>query len=139
MNSKSKIIPLFVILILMSLLLPGCDLLNGNAGSGTGEAASIKTGTLQCSEECAARGQCGSSDQGNVVLAHRIQPAVENHDFYFVEGTAVQIINEQEQRTLQLISGGEPFPHNFNQIRSIDAAGNVGETAWLTSWCVQQD
>lgn len=142
MKGKNKLIFFIVILTFLLLGLSGCSVINQFRGGGTGgepEPVPVKMGTLQCTKECAARGQCGTSEQGKVVLARRAEPAVTGHDRFFEEGKKVQIINQQMPRTLQQVSDGEVFPHDFNQVGLLDDAGTIVETAWLTNWCVQLD
>ena len=129
-------------LVLLMLFSSGCSVVDRvkNIGKG-GEPTPVpvKMGTLKCTDECAARGQCGTTEQGAVILARRAEPAVTGHDRFFEEGQVVQIINQQMPRILQQVSDGVTFSHDFYQIGLLDEAGTIVETAWLTNWCVQLD
>ena len=92
---------------------------------------------LTCSEECAARGQCGTlPDSSRVVLASTGGPAVTLHDRFFRDGAAVTVveINEREliaARDNQPLTGiATPFPHTFYRVSGED------RTAWVSEWCM---
>lgn len=100
---------------------------------GVGEQA-----VLTCSEECAARGQCGTLTTSQpVVLANEAGPSVKYQDRYFPEGTLVTLIEVNEREVIAARDGAPqtgsatPFLHNF--YRAQDAAG---KTAWVSSWCI---
>jgi hypothetical protein len=93
---------------------------------------------IACSEECAARGQCGTTDDGRrVVLANSVGPEVSRHDMLYTDETQVSIA-EVTQRELiaarngsPLMNEATPFPHTFYKV-----ADQEGRSAWVSSWCL---
>lgn len=92
---------------------------------------------ITCSDECAARGQCGTlDDDQRAVLAHDAGPAITLHNRYFVE-EALVVIEETNTRDLiaardgaPLIAEATPFPHTFYRVTG------EGKTAWVSGWCL---
>lgn len=92
---------------------------------------------ITCSDECAVHGQCGAlPDDQRAVLASEGGPAVRLHDRFFVDGTVVTVL-EQNQRELIAARDGAPliaeatrFPHMFYRVNSTD------KTAWVSAWCL---
>ncbi|HEX6386376.1 MAG TPA: hypothetical protein VF177_17020 [Anaerolineae bacterium] len=120
------------LLLAMSLLLvAGCG------GDGTGATIQLQSqATLVCSQECIDRGQCGTTLDGQTfVLGGAIQPVVDAHDRLFANNTLV-VVNNSDIRTLQPVqpapTGGEPFPHTFYQVTTIDSS----KAGWVSSWCI---
>lgn len=106
-------------------------------GGGTGAAIQLQSQVrLTCTQECVDRGQCGTALDGRrFVLGREFEPAVTAHDRLFPENT-LAVVNSSEIRTLQLVqpepTGGEPFPHAFYHVTTIDGS----KSAWVTSWCI---
>ncbi|MEZ4515817.1 MAG: hypothetical protein R3C44_02905 [Chloroflexota bacterium] len=93
---------------------------------------------LVCSEECAARGQCGTVNNSDiVVLANEGGPAVKFQDRYFSTGTLVTLAEVSEREVIAardgapLTGSATPFPHSF-----FLAQDEGGKSAWVSSWCV---
>jgi hypothetical protein len=115
----------------LTLLLAACR--DDNAPLEQNERALIA-----CSEECAARGQCGTTDDGRrVVLANSAGPEVSVHDSLYTDETQVQVV-ELTQRDLiaarngaALTAEATPFPHTFYKVT--DQAGRSG---WVSGWCL---
>ena len=124
---------------MLCLLLAAIVLLVVACGGGAGTVADIQPQSqarLVCSEECRARGQCGTSLDGRIfVLGREFEPAVDAHDRLFPQDTVVTV-NGSEIRTLQTIqpepAGGEPFPHPFYHVTTVDGS----KSGWMSSWCV---
>ena len=89
-------------------------------------------GALVCSEECAARGQCGKTVNGEqpVILGHPDYPAVQDHQMTFPADYTLPIIGTQEE-LVQVLSTGEQFNQTFFLIKRADE--RVG---WVAGWCV---
>jgi hypothetical protein len=93
---------------------------------------------IACSEECAARGQCGTTDDGRrVVLANSAGPAVSQHDTLYTDETQVVIAGLIERELIAarngapLIAEATPFPHTFYQVTDQE-----GRSAWVSGWCL---
>lgn len=105
-----------------------------------GEATPLAQGDqaeITCSDECAARGQCGTLDDEQLaVLGHDITPALTLHNRFFLNETLV-IIEEINTRDViaarngaPLIAEATPFPHTFYRV------SGEGKTAWVSGWCL---
>lgn len=122
---------LCLLLVMVMLLAAGCG------GGDTGATIQLQSqATLVCSQECIDRGQCGTTLEGqSFVLGGAIQPVVDAHDRLFADGTLV-VVNNSDIRTLQPVqpapTGGEPFPHTFYQVTTIDGS----KAGWISSWCI---
>jgi hypothetical protein len=122
---------LVVVFLGLILLLVACG--DDNAPFAPNDRALIA-----CTEECAARGQCGTTDDGRrVVLANGGGPAVSLHDSLYTDGTQV-VVNESTERELiaarngvPLIGESDPFLHTFYRV-----SNQEGKTAWVSSWCL---
>lgn len=131
-HSAGRGLVLWLLLAAMVLLVAAC-------GGGGGQVADIQPQSqarLVCSEECRARGQCGTSLDGRIfVLGREFEPAVDAHDRLFPQDTVVTV-NGSEIRTLQTIqpepAGGEPFPHTFYHVTTVDGS----KSGWMSGWCV---
>jgi len=98
------------------------------------EAAPAETITVQCSAECAARGQCGkTADGADVVLLNLEGPAVEpsEHDLVVLANTPVTV---QETRPVALVveATGAQFLHDFHRV--FVPQQNV--EGWAAEWCL---
>lgn len=87
---------------------------------------------LVCSEECAARGQCGKTVNGNqsVVLGNPDFPAVQNHQMTFPADYTLPIVGVKDE-LVQVVATGEQFNQSFFLIKRADE--RVG---WVAGWCV---
>jgi hypothetical protein len=90
--------------------------------------------SLDCTQECRDRGQCGESeDRGTVVLMSLDQPAVSaiDHDLAVPTGSPVEV---REQRPVTLVENatGLEFPVNFFRV----FVPNRNVEAWVAEWCV---
>ena len=98
------------------------------------EAAPAEAITLQCSAECAARGQCGTTiDGSDVVLLNLEGPAVEpsEHDQVAPVNAPVTV---QETRPVALVeeATGAQFQHDFHRV--FVAQQNI--EGWVAEWCL---
>ena len=92
---------------------------------------------IDCTDECAARGQCGRlPDERRVVLANEGRPAVSDHNRFFLDETLV-VVREASNRELIAARDGVPltneavaFPHIFYRVEG------EGKNAWVSEWCV---
>jgi hypothetical protein len=131
MTGVRPIIYLAVVLLGLVLLLAAC-------GDDEVPLAQNDRALIACSEECAARGQCGTTDDGRrVVLANSAGPEVSRHDTLYTDETQVSIA-ELTQRELiaarngsPLMNEATPFPHTFYKV-----ADQEGRSAWVSSWCL---
>ncbi len=94
---------------------------------------------ITCSDECAARGQCGTlEDEQLAILAHDSGPAVTLHNRFFADETLVTVeeINTREiiaaRDGVPLNSEATPFPHTFYRVTG------EGKTAWVSGWCLSR-
>ncbi|PID85437.1 MAG: hypothetical protein CSB13_08085 [Chloroflexi bacterium] len=89
-------------------------------------------GELLCSDECAARGQCGSTpnDEQKFILGHPEFPAVSGHQMTFPTDHTLPILGTQS-KLVQELSSKEQFMHTFFLIRREDE-----RTGWVAGWCL---
>jgi hypothetical protein len=114
--------------------LSACSLLRrGNGGATLGSnTALVGQATLVCSADCRARGQCGSSDNGDVVLMSSVGPATRGHDLVALSGTAVGIEQQIAQTVIQDGDGQQfQIPYYF-----VNVPGRG--FAWVAGWCIAQ-
>ena len=98
------------------------------------EAAPAEQVTLQCSAECAARGQCGQTvDGASVVFLNLEGPAVEptEHDLVVPANTPVTV---QDVRPVTLVeeATGAQFQRNFYWV----FVSQQNAQGWVVDWCV---
>ena len=118
------------ILFALALYLAACR--GGNVPLAVDEAAKI-----ECTQECAERGQCGVlPDDRRAVLANEGRPAVRDHNRFFIDETPVTV---REVSDRQLIAARDrvpltveatPFPHLFYRVEG------EGKNAWVSEWCI---
>jgi hypothetical protein len=92
---------------------------------------------IDCTDECATRGQCGRLlDDRRVVLANEGRPAVADHNRFFL-AEALVVVREVSNRELIAARDGVPlmneavaFPHIFYRVEG------EGKNAWVSEWCV---
>jgi hypothetical protein len=129
-----RAVPLVALLSFGILTMSACSILgrgdsapiSGNEGALAGEALLI------CSQECADRGQCGSSEAGQMVLLNNAGPATEGHDMAVPENSGVSI-ERQEARTIVQVSTEEQFQMPFYLVNIPDRG-----QAWVAGWCIGQ-
>ena len=132
------------LLVCLLMLITGCSggLFGGGddaaeaAGDGAGAAIEIapQTGSLICSESCAAEGQCGTrADGSSVILAHSVQPATRDHDRLLPVESPIVILNRQP-RLVQRVTG-EQLTVEFFQVQMNEG----GAGGWVAAWCVNVD
>jgi hypothetical protein len=122
---------LFVASILVSVT--GCSILKRDGASTLGSESSLEgEALLVCSRDCADRGQCGTAEQGKMVLLSSAGPATAGHNMAIADGTNVSIVLEQ-QTTVIRVATGEPENASFYQV-------NIPERGqgWAAGWCVGQ-
>jgi len=125
-----RLIRLALILLAGFILLVACG---GTAPLTPGEQA-----TLVCSEECAARGQCGTlSDETKAVLGHDSGPIVRGHNRFFVENVVVNVDETTQRDLVGALNGvplleATPFPHIFYRVTQPE----IAKTAWVSGWCI---
>lgn len=135
-NSRTSAL---ILLLVLAQILLACSVLGGgdadpypapDGGSDLPVAGTIVT----CSQECADRGQCGTStDRGRVVLLSADQPAVSAVDFELAvaDGAAVSVL-ETRSVDVQENQSGFQFPINFYRVLVHDR--NV--EGWVAAWCI---
>ena len=92
---------------------------------------------IDCTDECATRGQCGRLlDDRRVVLANEGRPAVADHNRFFL-AEALVVVREVSNRELiaardgvPLMNEAVPFAHVFYRVEG------EGKNAWVSEWCV---
>ena len=99
--------------------------------------------TLVCSQDCADRGQCGTTQGENeavVVLGGKDGPVVEpdRHDVLFLAGATVEVKGSMEVDLAQ-VEGGEGFPQTFSRVEWLNPMGDITETGWVAEWCIERE
>jgi hypothetical protein len=92
---------------------------------------------IDCSEACAARGQCGTLiDDTRAVLANEGGPAVSLHNRFFLQDTLVTVVETSARELIAardgvpLIAEATSFPHLFYRVTG------EGKDAWVSEWCL---
>lgn len=96
------------------------------------EETLVGAALLVCGRECSERGQCGQSDQGEMVLLNSEIPATFGHDMAFPEGTMVEIVHKEVRTAVQL-SDSELFPVSFYLVNQPEHG-----QGWVAGWCIGQ-
>lgn len=124
----------FAVLVISLLALSACSLVRRGEREGTlgSSAALVGRATLVCSTECRARGQCGSTDSGDVVLMSSVSPATRGHDVASLNGTQVEI-DQQIAQTVVQDSDGQQFQTPYYLV-NVPGRG----FAWVAGWCIAQ-
>jgi hypothetical protein len=113
-------------LILLTACRPGRQAQWGDQALLSGAAV------LDCSAECAARGQCGSTvERGTVVLLSVNEPATHNHNLAITSGTAVSIFDTRPTRLLEQVTGTE-IHLTYYYVNVPDRA-----PGWVAGWCIR--
>ena len=95
------------------------------------------TAKLECTTECAERGQCGTLIS-EVILGGIDAPIVEKdwHDRYIPAGAEVEI-KEKRSEVLEEISSSRQFDQTFSRVEWRNPAGDIQKTGWIADWCIQ--
>lgn len=130
---------LIFLLILLAIILAGLlallSVLRGR-GAGDPQFAVDEQVKATCTDECVARGQCGTIGDNPIVLAMDAGPTVVLHDRFFPEGATVTITETSDRELIAarngipLTPGATPFPHTFYRVN------DDGKTAWVSGWCL---
>jgi hypothetical protein len=126
---KRGAITYFLLIFGLIFLVTAC---RRNTAQQWGDQALLSGSTvLDCSEECAARGQCGNSaERGRVVLLSRWGPATHNHDLAITAGTAVTVLST-EATFLEQAMGGELLLTYY--LVEVPERG----PGWVAGWCLR--
>ena len=129
-HQHKSVVSLLGLALFFLLFVLGCS--RGGDEAPVEEGASQQQGTLVCSEECAARGQCGKTVSGNepVILGHPDRPAVQDHQMTFQADYTLPIVGTAEE-LVQVVSTGEQFQQTFFLLQRSD-----GRTGWVAGWCL---
>lgn len=122
-----------IILVVLLMMTAACSLRQDNNNLTLGsDAILVGQATLWCSQACADRGQCGTADQGEMVLVNSSEPVVTGHDMAISSGTLVNIDHSEIRQVIQ-ISNNESMDANYYLI-------NIPERGpgWAAGWCVAQ-
>ncbi len=108
-------------------------------GNGAEEAVG-STAVLACTNECAARGQCGTtveSPKVEVVLGGLDGPVVEpqQHDRFIPAGATVEIKETRSEKLEQI--NGRQFDETFSRVEWRNTIGDIQKTGWFANWCIQ--
>ena len=131
--------PALTLLLILSQILLACSMLGGENADPYpdpvgGSDLPVAGTMLTCSQECADRGQCGTStDLGRVVLLSSDAPAVSPVDFELAvaDGATVSVL-ETRSVDIQENESGFQFPINFYRVLVHDR--NV--EGWVAAWCI---
>ena len=120
-----------VLLLLFSVLVSACTLLNRDTRLYGDQELLSGTGYLVCSESCADRAQCGDSpEKGRVVLLSTRGPAGQQHDLSVAENAAVSLLEARDEG-ISLVQGGAPTVTRFYLVNTVDRGAG-----WVAGWCV---
>jgi hypothetical protein len=118
----------WVVLALLVLLVAACG---GGGGEETVAPLPENQVRLVCSEECAARAQCGLANGSPVVLLRQEGPEVSGHNLMAPEGTVATRIDAQPREVVQT-STGQPLLVTFIRVQVPEQAID----GWVVQdWC----
>ncbi len=133
---KRPHLPFFLLLLLLLTACLGGGDDDAEAPAAAAEQASaLLSGNvqLQCTAQCAARGQCGTAvDSTQLIFGGKAGPAVENHDVLF-PANAPAVVQSTLAKPAEEISSATQFDLNFYQIALADGS----QSGWVTEWCVR--
>ncbi len=118
----------WVVLALMMLLVAACG-----RGGGEETAAPLAENQVRlvCSEECAARAQCGLVNGSPVVLLRQEGPEVSGHNQIAPEGTIANRMDAQLREVVET-STGQPLAVTFIRVEALEQ----GINGWVVQdWC----
>ena len=92
---------------------------------------------IDCTDECATRGQCGRLlDDRRVVLANDGRPAVSAHNRFFLD-EALVVVREVSHRELIAARDGVPPMNEAVPFAHVFYRGEgEGKNDWVSEWCV---
>lgn len=95
---------------------------------------------LECSSDCAARGQCGTlvnPPQTEVVLGGIDGPVLERdqHDRFINSGAEVEVKETWTGEVEQI--NGRTFNETFSRVEFRNTFGDVQKTGWFPDWCIK--
>jgi hypothetical protein len=126
-----------MILVLL-FVLSACSILGNDDQQ---QAAEVNLGSdttlsgqahLVCSQECGDRGQCGTAQEGVMVLLNSSMPVTSGHDMAIPQGTAVNIDHNEARPVIQ-DSDQQLMTVVYYQVD----VPNRG-FAWTAGWCIAQ-
>jgi hypothetical protein len=123
--------PVWLLVWGLLALTSACSLLRRGENLALGSDIQLEgEASLTCSQECADRGQCGESEQGQMVLLSSQRPATLQHDMALRSSTAV-IIDHQEIRMAIQAGRNAEVPVTFYLV-------NIPERGlgWVPGWCI---
>lgn len=122
------------VLLVLLMITSGCSVFRRGDGGQKLGTESVLTGeaVLVCGVECSERGQCGTADQGPMVLLSTSGPVTSGHDMAIVADTPV-VIERQEVRTVIQLSTSEELQVPYYMVNVPDRG-----QAWVAGWCVAQ-
>ena len=133
MNLRKNAVPVLIFILLLPVITAACSLRRQDPVPVLGSDTSLAgEAFVVCSQECAERGQCGSADQGKMVLLNASGPATSEHNMAIAEGSPVLIDHEESRPAIQ-VSNNEPMTIIFYLV-------NVPERGpgWVAGWCLGQ-
>lgn len=96
---------------------------------------------VECTEECAARAQCGTrqSDGALVVLGGADGPTVEpeSHNRFFISGNNLAVNSTAIARVKGYDDGGQQEDITFYRLEQAGTEGQPAKAAWVAQWCVR--
>lgn len=130
----ARVLATGTVLLVLLMITSGCSLFRRGDGGQTLGTESVLTGeaVLVCGTECSERGQCGTADQGPVVLLSTSGPVTSGHDMAILADTPV-VIERQEVRTVIQLSTSEELQVPYYMVNVPDRG-----QAWVAGWCVAQ-
>ena len=131
-----RLLPVVLNLLLAAAVLlsaTACSILRRDGPSTLGsESSLVGEAVLVCGRDCADRGQCGTAEQGAMVLLSSAGPATTGHNMAIPDGTNVSIVLEQPQEVIR-VATQEIELATFYQV-NIPGRG----LGWTAGWCVGQ-
>ena len=124
-------------LLIVTLIVGGCSRLGRNVITGAQqEFVPDATVYTYCGPVCAAKGQCGTTEQaGNlasVVLLNPEQPATRNHGAVLQDNQPVVVIERRPMEIVYVLNQSQVNQHPFYRVRN-DARGLTG---WIDGVCL---
>lgn len=127
LERRHNVLRAWVVLALCMLLVAAC----GRGGSEEAAPLAENQVRLVCSEECAARAQCGLANGTQVVLLRQEGPDVANHNMMAPEGTIATRMDSQVREVVET-STGQPLAVTFIRVE----APEQGINGWVVQdWC----
>lgn len=117
--------------VVVFLLVAACG--GGTPTATDSQALLSGQAVVTCTDQCAARGQCGVlADGQQAVLGNSFGPDTLNHDRLFIGGTAVNVVGSEVRVVQSLANAEQRAQLPFYAL----ALPDNSKIAWVAGWCV---